>query len=99
MASGCLRRFKRKSLIGGDTLSYGYVMPKPKKTRAKKESLTEVVSMRLSANDVDRLDEVYKRMPFLARLSIARYALRIGLMTMQKDGFEAGTVLKRAADH
>jgi len=72
-------------------MSYGNTMSRPKKL-----PLTEIVSMRLSERDKGLLDEVAKLTPFLPRLSIARYALRYGLMTM-KDQHGAGKALKRAS--
>ena len=52
--------------------------------------------MRLSERDMALLDEVSKLTPFLARLSLARYALRFGLMTM-RDEQGSGKALKRAS--
>lgn len=74
----------------GDTLSYIVSM-----SRSKKQMLTEVVSMRLSERDKFLLDEVSELTPFLARLTIARYALRYGLMTM-KSQRGAQRILKEA---
>jgi hypothetical protein len=66
--------------------------------RLKKQPLTEVVSMRLSERDKDLLDEVSKLTPFLPRLSLARYALRFGLMAMRDErGNAKGKALERAS--
>ena len=70
-------------------------MPRSKK-KPLTEPLTELVSMRLSERDMALLDEVSKLTPFLARLSLARYALRFGLMTM-RDEQGSGKALKRAS--
>lgn len=46
--------------------------------------LSEVISMRLSAEDKARLDAIAKRLP-IKRLTIARVAMRIGLDAIAKD--------------
>jgi hypothetical protein len=65
-------------------------------SQSKKKPLTEVISMRLSEHDVELLDKVSKFTPYMPRLSLARWALKIGLATM-KDEKTAREALERAS--
>ena len=65
--------------------------------RTKKQPLTTIISMRLSKRDNALLDEVAKSTPFLPRLTLARYALRAGLVAM-RDPHLRDQVLRQAID-
>jgi hypothetical protein len=58
-------------------------MPKPKKPDA--ERLARTVGVRLTADDVARLDALLARVPISSRNSIARAALLLGLAELEAD--------------
>ncbi len=47
--------------------------------------LTDILSMRLSAEDSHLLDSVAQLVPVIPRLTLARLALRIGLETIRQN--------------
>ena len=49
------------------------------------DELSEMISLRLSAEDKARLDALSERLPAMKPLSIARMALRLGLDVIEKD--------------
>ena len=55
-------------------------------SNAKKETggLTEMISMRLSPEDLNLLDSVSDLLPAVPRLALGRLALRIGLETIRR---------------
>jgi len=58
---------------------------------APRQCLTEVISMRLSEEDKRMLDEVSRSAPLVPRLTLARFAMRIGLKKIkaQKSALQA----------
>lgn len=50
-----------------------------------KDTLMQIISMRLSLEDGDALDRVAKLIPAIPRLTLARMALRIGLEEIRKQ--------------
>jgi hypothetical protein len=56
------------------------------KDKAKdKEGLSEMLGVRVSADDLARLDALAERLPIGTRHAIARFALRIGLDAIERD--------------
>jgi len=51
---------------------------------ARAHMLTDLISMRLSPDDSEALDAVSERIP-IPRLTIARIALRIGLVELKEN--------------
>lgn len=57
-------------------------------TRAKakdKEGLSEMLGVRVSADDLGRIDALAERLPIGTRHAIARFALRIGLDEIERN--------------
>lgn len=50
-----------------------------------KEALSEMLGVRVSADDLARLDALAERLPIGTRHSIARFAFRIGLDAIERD--------------
>jgi hypothetical protein len=50
-----------------------------------KKSLTEVMSMRLSPDDLELLREVSALVPVIPPLTLARVAMRLGLQTIRQN--------------
>lgn len=57
--------------------------------------LTEVISMRLSPEDRQLLDDVGALIPIVPRLTLARVALRLGLEVIRKNPAQALTPTMR----
>jgi hypothetical protein len=55
------------------------------KAKDKDEGLSEMLGVRVSKADLDRLDALTERLPIGTRHAIARYALRIGLDAIERD--------------
>jgi hypothetical protein len=56
------------------------------KDKAKdKEGLSEMLGVRVSADDLARLDALAERLPIGTRHAIARFALRIGLDEIERN--------------
>jgi hypothetical protein len=49
------------------------------------DRLSRQVALRLSEQDIARLDDLAERLPIASRNAIARAALRIGLEALEKD--------------
>ena len=49
------------------------------------DKLEKQIAIRLSEEDVDRLDALTKRFPIASRNAIARAALRLGMAAIEKD--------------
>ena len=60
------------------------MMAKAKNAKAVRGELTELISMRLSEDDANRLAKLAERVP-IPKLSIARLAMRIGLEVLEKN--------------
>jgi len=56
-----------------------------KQKDAEKEGLSEMLGVRVSADDLARLDALAERLPIGTRHAIARFALRIGLDAIERD--------------
>jgi hypothetical protein len=50
-----------------------------------KDGLSEMLGVRVSADDLARLDALAERLPIGTRHAIARFALRIGLHAIERD--------------
>jgi hypothetical protein len=50
-----------------------------------KEGLSEMLGVRVSADDLARLDALAERLPIGTRHGIARFAFRIGLDAIERD--------------
>jgi hypothetical protein len=50
-----------------------------------KDGLSEMLGVRVSADDLARLDRLAERLPIGTRHAIARFALRIGLDAIERD--------------
>lgn len=50
-----------------------------------KEGLSEMLGVRVSTEDLERIDALAQRLPIGTRHSIARFALRIGLDAIERD--------------
>jgi hypothetical protein len=50
-----------------------------------KDGLSEMLGVRVSADDLARLDALAERLPIGTRHAIARFALRIGLDAIERD--------------
>jgi hypothetical protein len=50
-----------------------------------KEGLSEMLGVRVSADDLARLDALAERLPIGTRHAIARFALRIGLDAIEEN--------------
>jgi hypothetical protein len=50
-----------------------------------KEGLSEMLGVRVSADDLARLDALAERLPIGTRHAIARFALRIGLDEIERN--------------
>jgi len=55
------------------------------KAAKEKEPLSEMLGVRVSADDLARIDAITERMPVGTRHSIARVALRIGLDAIERE--------------
>jgi hypothetical protein len=55
------------------------------KTTRDKDGLSEMLGVRVSADDLARLDLLAERLPIGTRHAIARFALRIGLDAIERD--------------
>jgi hypothetical protein len=51
----------------------------------EKEGLSEMLGVRVSADDLARLDALAARLPIGTRHGIARFAFRIGLDAIERD--------------
>lgn len=60
-------------------------MAKATKSKDDKEGLTEMLGVRVSADDVARIDALADRIPIATRHAIARHALRLGLDAIERD--------------
>jgi hypothetical protein len=49
------------------------------------KTFTEMIAIRVSTEDADRLDALAERLPVASRHAIAREALRIGFAVLEKD--------------
>jgi hypothetical protein len=56
-----------------------------KTTKEKEPGLTEMLGVRVSADDLARLDAIADLLPIGTRHAIARFALRIGLDAIERD--------------
>jgi len=61
------------------------VEPTMAKTTRDKDGLSEMLGVRVSADDLARLDLLAERLPIGTRHAIARFALRIGLDAIERD--------------
>lgn len=60
-----------------------------------KDGLSEMLGVRVSADDLARLDALAERLPIGTRHAIARFALRIGLDAIERDpGILLGGTMK-----
>ena len=59
--------------------------PTMAKTTRDKDGLSEMLGVRVSADDLARLDLLAERLPIGTRHAIARFALRIGLGAIERD--------------
>jgi hypothetical protein len=61
----------------------------------EKEALGEMLGVRVSSDDLARLDAIVARLPIGSRHAIARFALRIGLDAIERDpAILLGTAVK-----
>jgi hypothetical protein len=51
----------------------------------EKEALGEMLGVRVSSDDLARLDAIVQRLPIGSRHAIARFALRIGLDAIERE--------------
>ena len=65
-----------------------------KKKDKDADGLSEMLGVRVSADDVARLDALAERLPIGSRHAIARFALRLGLDAIERD---PGVLLGAAA--
>ena len=56
-----------------------------KGNKTDKDGLSEMLGVRVSADDLARLDALAKRLPIGTRHAIARFAIRIGLDAIERD--------------
>jgi hypothetical protein len=56
-----------------------------KQKEPAKEGLSEMLGVRVSADDLARLEALAERLPIGTRHAIARFALRIGLDAVERD--------------
>jgi hypothetical protein len=56
-----------------------------KATKDKDEGLLKMLGVRVSADDLARLDALAERLPIGTRHGIARFALRLGLDAIERD--------------
>jgi hypothetical protein len=56
-----------------------------KATKEKDEGLSAMLGVRVSADDLARLDALADRLPIGTRHAIARFALRIGLAEIERN--------------
>jgi hypothetical protein len=56
-----------------------------KATKDKEEGLSEMLGVRVSKGDLERLDALADRLPIGTRHAIARFALRIGLDAIEEN--------------
>lgn len=62
----------------------------------EKEALGEMLGVRVSSDDLARLDALVQRLPIGSRHAIARFALRVGLDAIERDpAILLGDSLKR----
>jgi hypothetical protein len=55
------------------------------KTTKDKDGLSEMLGVRVSADDLARIDALAERLPIGTRHAIARFALRTGLDAIERD--------------
>ena len=55
------------------------------KTSKDKDGLTEMLGVRVSRDDLARIDALADRIPIGTRHAIARHALRLGLEAIERD--------------
>jgi hypothetical protein len=51
----------------------------------EKETLGQMLGVRVSSDDLARLDALVERLPIGSRHAIARFALRVGLDVIERD--------------
>lgn len=70
-------------------------MAKAKATKDKDEGLSAMLGVRVSADDLARIDAIAEKLPIGTRHAIARFALRIGLDAIERDpGILLGGTIK-----